>query len=138
MKRYALTYSFSLVASCLLLGACSDRGLELNNTTTGAVLGTAMGAGLGAIVGNQTGHPGAGVAIGAGAGALTGAMVGSQGDRSRERADDQEERLRRQERELERQRRELEELRGGRQSDDSSRGSRYDRRRDDSRDDFSR
>jgi outer membrane protein OmpA-like peptidoglycan-associated protein len=37
-----------------------------------------LGAGLGAIIGNETGHAGPGIAIGAAAGALTGALVGNQ------------------------------------------------------------
>lgn len=48
----------------------------MNETQTGALAGTALGAGLGAIIGNQTGHAGAGTAIGAGAGALAGGLLG--------------------------------------------------------------
>jgi len=49
---------------------------SLNETQTGALAGSALGAGLGAIIGNQTGHAGAGTAIGAGAGALAGGLIG--------------------------------------------------------------
>ncbi|MBI3996064.1 MAG: hypothetical protein HY352_00240 [Candidatus Omnitrophica bacterium] len=47
-----------------------------SKTVQGAALGSALGAGTGAIIGNQTGHAGAGTAIGAGLGALGGGMVG--------------------------------------------------------------
>lgn len=46
----------------------------------GAAGGGLLGAGVGALVGSQTGNTGAGAAIGAGLGALTGAAVGSQMD----------------------------------------------------------
>jgi len=42
----------------------------------GAVAGGAIGAGTGAIIGSQTGHPGTGALIGAGIGAVTGAVIG--------------------------------------------------------------
>jgi len=42
----------------------------------GAVAGGAIGAGTGAIIGSQTGHPGTGALIGAGIGALSGAIIG--------------------------------------------------------------
>lgn len=46
----------------------------------GALIGGLGGAGLGAIAGNQVGHPGAGAAIGALAGAVTGGVVGNEID----------------------------------------------------------
>lgn len=42
----------------------------------GAVAGGAIGAGTGAIIGSQTGHPGTGAIIGAGIGAVSGAIIG--------------------------------------------------------------
>jgi hypothetical protein len=41
-----------------------------------AVVGSALGAGAGAIIGHQTGHAGEGAAIGAGFGAVTGGLIG--------------------------------------------------------------
>ena len=43
----------------------------------GAVLGGLLGAGTGAIIGNQSDHAGAGTAIGAGLGALGGGLLGN-------------------------------------------------------------
>lgn len=62
---------------CGLLAGCS-----LNKTQAGALGTGAAGAGLGAIIGNQTGNTGAGIAIGAAAGTLAGALVGNQLDQS--------------------------------------------------------
>jgi len=60
---------FMVVALC----GCETT---FNETQSGALGGSAIGAGLGAIIGNQTGHAGAGTAIGAGAGALAGGLIG--------------------------------------------------------------
>ena len=50
-------------------------------TQKGAVVGAAAGAGLGAIIGHQSGHTGEGAVIGAAAGGLTGVLVGEQLDK---------------------------------------------------------
>lgn len=47
----------------------------------GAAAGSLAGAGIGALVGSQTGDAGAGAVIGAGIGALTGGAVGGEMDR---------------------------------------------------------
>src|SRR3989338_8816925 len=61
----------------LALNGCESMGTAAQSKTTqGAVLGGLLGAGTGAIIGNQSDHAGAGTAIGAGLGALGGAMVG--------------------------------------------------------------
>ncbi|MBI4354866.1 MAG: hypothetical protein HY597_00265 [Candidatus Omnitrophica bacterium] len=61
----------------MALTGCETVGQATSTKTgQGAVVGGLLGAGTGAIIGNQTGHPGAGTAIGAGLGALTGGMVG--------------------------------------------------------------
>lgn len=67
-----------VVALCALaLAGCESMGTAAQSKTTqGAVLGGLLGAGTGAIIGNQEGRSGAGTAIGAGLGALGGAMVG--------------------------------------------------------------
>lgn len=64
-----------------LLGVSLGFSLLGCNTTAredGALLGGALGAGLGAIVGHQSGHAGEGALIGGAAGAITGAIVGDQ------------------------------------------------------------
>ena len=67
-----------LTAVCALaLAGCESMGTAAQSKTTqGAVLGGLLGAGTGAIVGNQSDRAGAGTAIGAGLGALSGAVVG--------------------------------------------------------------
>jgi uncharacterized protein YcfJ len=77
MKKQAL---LSLVAATLVASGCNTTP-----TQDGAVLGGALGAGAGAIIGNQSGHAGEGALIGAAAGALTGAIVGDQVDERRQR-----------------------------------------------------
>lgn len=47
-------------------------------TEKGAVVGGLGGAGLGAIIGNQSGHLAGGAAIGGVAGAVAGALIGNQ------------------------------------------------------------
>lgn len=74
MKRMAVIVGgLSLIA----LAGCESLGTAAQSKTTqGAVLGSLLGAGTGAIVGNQSDHAGAGTAIGAALGALGGGLVG--------------------------------------------------------------
>lgn len=67
------------VAVCVVaLAGCESMGTAAQSKTTqGAVLGGLLGAGTGAIIGEQSGKAGAGTAIGAGLGALGGGLVGS-------------------------------------------------------------
>ncbi len=62
----------------LALAGCESMGTAAQSKTNqGAVLGGLLGAGTGAILGNQMGHhAGVGTAIGAGLGALGGGLVG--------------------------------------------------------------
>lgn len=60
------------VAGCEGLGTAAQ-----SKTVQGAALGSALGAGTGAIIGHQTGRAGEGTAIGAGVGAIGGALVGN-------------------------------------------------------------
>ena len=72
-----LVTAVSMAALAVVLSGCESMGTAAQSKTTqGAVLGGLLGAGTGAIIGNQTDHAGAGTAIGAGLGALGGAMVG--------------------------------------------------------------
>lgn len=74
MKRVAVVVS--AICAIALMG-CEQMGTAAQSKTTqGAVLGGLVGAGTGAIIGNQSDHPGAGTAIGAGIGALSGALIG--------------------------------------------------------------
>lgn len=67
-----------IAASCL---GCSN----MNNTQKGAVVGTAGGAALGAIVGKQLGSTGAGAAIGAVSGLAAGGLIGNAEDEKEQR-----------------------------------------------------
>lgn len=68
-----------VVAVALSLPGCETRAQE------GALIGGALGAGTGAIIGNQTGHAGGGAAIGGAIGALSGAIIGDQSDQAQRR-----------------------------------------------------
>ena len=75
----ALRFVIAVIAAAcaLVLTGCEAMGTAAQSKTVqGAALGSAVGAGAGAIVGNQTGHAGAGTAIGAGIGALGGGLIG--------------------------------------------------------------
>jgi uncharacterized protein YcfJ len=70
------------VAGLLVLAAgvsgCENIGTAAQSKSVqGGLLGSALGAGAGAIIGNQSGDAGKGAAIGAGLGALSGALVGN-------------------------------------------------------------
>lgn len=66
-----------LTTGAAALAGCESMGTAAQSKTNqGAVLGGLLGAGTGAIIGNQTGHAGAGTAIGAGLGALGGGLLG--------------------------------------------------------------
>jgi uncharacterized protein YcfJ len=72
----------------LAVVALALAGVTGCNTTPvqdGAVAGGAIGAGAGAIIGNQSGKAGEGALIGAGIGALTGALIGDRVDERRDR-----------------------------------------------------
>lgn len=68
-----------LFAGALIVGSCLGCA-NMNNTQKGALVGTAGGAGLGAIVGKQLGNTGAGAAIGAVTGLAAGGLIGNAED----------------------------------------------------------
>ena len=70
-----------LAAAALAAIGCQN----MNNTQSGAVVGTGLGAATGAIIGEASGHAGGGALIGAAAGALGGALVGNAADAREER-----------------------------------------------------
>ncbi len=69
------------VVVALALSACATNG-KPSKGVGGALIGSAAGAGLGAIIGHQSGHTGQGAAIGAGAGGLGGYVIGNEMDKS--------------------------------------------------------
>jgi len=72
------------VAGCETMGTAAQ-----SKKTQGAVLGGLLGAGTGAIIGNQSDHAGAGAAIGAGLGALGGGLVGNAMEENAQNAQQQ-------------------------------------------------
>lgn len=72
MKRWLAMAVAGMMALALLTG-CQTTPVQ-----DGALIGGALGAGSGAIIGHQHGRGGEGALIGAGAGALAGALVGDQ------------------------------------------------------------
>lgn len=68
-----------LVAVVLAMAGC-----ETTPTQQGALIGGALGAGSGALIGNQSGHAGTGALIGGAAGGLGGALFGDMVDESRQ------------------------------------------------------
>lgn len=69
-----------------IAAAIFAAGCETTPTQQGALTGAAIGAGAGAIIGNQVdGKSGEGALIGAGLGALSGALIGDRIDENRSR-----------------------------------------------------
>ena len=67
-----------ILAGAIALPSCADTGPNQNR---GAVIGGLGGAGVGAIIGNQSGHAGTGALIGGASGALIGGAVGRNKDK---------------------------------------------------------
>ncbi len=102
-----------LQTACLLLlvvSLFSCSSTQFTHREKGAIGGTAVGAGLGAIIGSATGDAGVGTAIGAGIGALSGALLGNEVDKAEMRDREEEARLAENERILAENRRLIEEL----------------------------
>jgi outer membrane protein OmpA-like peptidoglycan-associated protein len=76
MKRVKGLAIIAICASLILSGCAS-----LNKATKGAVVGTAAGGAMGAIIGKAAGNPALGAIIGATVGGATGAVIGHQMDK---------------------------------------------------------
>ena len=105
------TACLALLGLALTLSSCSTEPGE--TTQMGAVTGGAIGAGLGVLIGSQTGDPGTGLVLGGAAGAGTGALIANSMEAQEKAIKTQEEALERQEQTIQAQRREINELRGG-------------------------
>ncbi|MDQ1256300.1 MAG: hypothetical protein QG656_896 [Candidatus Hydrogenedentes bacterium] len=81
MTKQVLFWSIGCVVMTAVLMGCATTPAQ-----QGAVAGGLIGAGAGAIIGNQSGHAGEGALIGAGAGALAGALTGDAIDEAGDRA----------------------------------------------------
>jgi len=125
----------SIVSLAVLLGGCAA---PLTAREKGVLAGGALGAGAGAIIGNQVGHQGKGALIGGALGALGGGLVGDQMEGQDQRQRTHEEEIAENRRELDRQRRDLDNLRRDRSGpSDRDYEDRYDDRRyDDRRSDY--
>jgi tetratricopeptide (TPR) repeat protein len=98
----------ALVACGFLVSGCTEPG---ETTGLAAATGGVIGAGLGAIVGSQTGDAGTGLVVGAVAGSGAGALVGNAIEAQEKTLKTQDEAIERQERVIATQRAEIEELR---------------------------
>ncbi len=76
-RRTGVVAPLAIGALLLTVTGCTEFSTRPGkHEISGALIGGAIGAGTGAIVGNQVGSPGAGLAIGAGLGALAGDVIG--------------------------------------------------------------
>lgn len=97
-----------VLSLAVFLQACAEPG---DTTSMGAATGGVLGAGLGALVGNQTGNPGTGVVVGALAGSGTGAAIGNTLEAQEQAIHSQDQAIERQERQIQAQNAEIQELR---------------------------
>jgi len=112
-----------VVSLVLLLGGCAT---PLTTREKGTLAGGALGAGAGAIIGNQLDHhAGKGALIGGALGALGGGLVGDQMQGQEQRQGTQASELEENRRELQRQRQELDELRRDRYYSSQGRDPQY-------------
>ncbi len=74
MKYHTISLTAVAVGLALVLTGCETPSGRPDNTATGALVGGAAGAGIGAIAGGH--EAGEGALIGGAIGALTGALVG--------------------------------------------------------------
>ena len=74
MKKYIITG----ITAVVIFSGCAG---PMNNTEKGALGGGVIGAGLGAIIGNQSGEAGKGALIGGAAGAILGGAAGNAKDK---------------------------------------------------------
>jgi len=79
MKKMRLSLIIVLSAAFILSGCAS-----WNKTQKGAVVGTAAGGAVGAVIGRASGNTALGAIIGAAAGGATGAVIGHQMDKQAE------------------------------------------------------
>lgn len=79
MKTFKILTILSL-SSILLFSGCAS----MNRTTKGAVVGTAAGGAMGAVIGKASGNTALGAIIGAAVGGTAGAIIGRQMDKQAE------------------------------------------------------
>lgn len=79
MKNFSVSLILTLSA-VLIFSACAS----MNRTQKGAVVGTAAGGAMGAVIGRASGNTALGAIIGATVGGATGAVIGNQMDKQAE------------------------------------------------------
>ena len=79
MKKMRM-YLIMILSAILILSGCASW----NKTQKGAVIGTAAGGGMGAVIGKVTGNTALGAIIGAAVGGATGAVIGHKMDKQAE------------------------------------------------------
>jgi outer membrane protein OmpA-like peptidoglycan-associated protein len=79
MKKMRMSLIIILSAALILSGCAS-----MNRTQKGAVVGTATGGAMGAVIGRASGNTALGAIIGAAVGGATGAVIGHQMDKQAE------------------------------------------------------
>lgn len=109
-KQRLVALFLPVLVPVIFLGfsGCTEPG---ETTQVSAATGGVIGAGLGAIVGNQTGDAGSGLLVGAAAGAGTGALIGNALEAQEKTLATQDEAIERQEQRLRAQEAEIQELR---------------------------
>jgi outer membrane protein OmpA-like peptidoglycan-associated protein len=80
MKHFKITMTLILMSALLVLGGCKS----MSKTQKGAVVGTAAGGTMGAVIGKSTGNTALGAIIGATVGGTAGAIIGNQMDKQAE------------------------------------------------------
>jgi outer membrane protein OmpA-like peptidoglycan-associated protein len=113
MKKDVSLFFLMAILSVFLMATYGCESGQIRNREKGALVGTATGAGLGAIIGSATGKAGVGTAIGAGVGALTGIIVGNEMDKSDARDAYQQDRMEEYDRILAENQRLIDELKRG-------------------------
>ncbi len=109
LEAYSIiSRGFLAIGLLAVVSGCVEPG---EKTGIGAATGGAIGAGLGAIVGNQVGSTGEGLVLGGLAGAGAGAAMGNSLEVQDQAIQQQDEALERQERVIMAQQREIQELR---------------------------
>ena len=78
--RVISKFGISVLALAILLGSCNN----MNRSQKGAVIGTAGGGAVGAVIGKATGNTALGAIIGATVGGVGGAVIGRKMDKQAE------------------------------------------------------
>ncbi|MHC8947604.1 OmpA family protein [Sphingobacterium hungaricum] len=80
LNKKVAVYGLTLATSAMLFGSCSTIQ-NTNNTTKGAVVGTAAGGAVGALIGGKAGNTAIGAIAGAVIGGAAGTLIGNKMDK---------------------------------------------------------